>query len=703
MADGTTPSTTPTQIISDQFLTSAEDARAKVDKLVTALGDFYNGMSNTVEISEKQIRTIENLSLLISKVTERFTSLPNAGKEAFKGYSGDIEVFADRLGIADNSAIKLLQSQAKLADNAMRLQVGYIGLASSTGDLGKVFQSAGKNLENMGALVEAQGQSLLATSQATGVSISEVEKYYGSLGKVPGAMNAVVRSSADGRETTNMLTAAIKAAHGTGQSFETVLGDISKAYETYGLKGEDALIFSTRMYDVSDKLGAKLETVRKELGNVAAAFGGVVDTGTAANRMAEGAAEIMSRYSAALKDTGISADRAAGIAANFEVQLKSLGVAERAFLSQQAGGPGGLMGAAQVQTMLREGKIEDVEKMVRTALERQFGGKISTLQEAGQSQLAADINQKQVQILMGGAFGQLAKTEDEANRLLESFKSGGLSKKAQLPRPEETVTEAMTRGEQIEKQTTTDFTELRNFFEESDFKAAMTSLKMLQRGAGGQVIFGNELNEAQDKRTQAIENRIRTGTARGGRISQKLTETVGIQENPEAMENFRKDMVSEAIASMKEKVGIVKSAPNTFTTMATELTNQLNGKDDTNQLQQADVIQGARELVSMQAKNKEEAATILNIQRAKKQQTAGASAYNNLLPTEQLTELAEQAVAGGAEKAAQAKTPGTAAYAQQTQQQKEKYNLEVTAICYGCQTKLKTGHLEGTAPGAGRK
>ena len=185
-----------------------------------------------------------------------------------------------------------------------------MSLAASTGDLGSVYASAGDKLENINDVISNQAMIMANAAGATNMPLAEMEKYYMQLGKIPGALNAVVQGGSTAADNMDMLTAATRVAHGTGRDMKDIMEDLGTAATTYGLRGEPALKFTARFSEISGKFNTQLSAIKGALSGVAAEFSKYADAGDKAAKMAEGSAMIMNNYMQAFKDTGITGEKA---------------------------------------------------------------------------------------------------------------------------------------------------------------------------------------------------------------------------------------------------------------------------------------------------------------------------------------------------------------------------------------------------------
>lgn len=321
------------------------------------------------------------------------------------------------------NAVKIyINNLAQSADNALKLQNAFLQLSGKTGNLNNVFAIAGPKLENINALLQTQTKMMNDAAVATGAAPEVIERYYSELGTIPGALQSMITNSSDAQNNTHMLTAAMKIAAGTGRNFEEVVADLRTAFIDYGITGEYALKFSTEISAVTQNLEVEFNTVRDALKSNAESFRMFVGEGDKASKMASGLADIMNHYASALKTTGLSGTASVDVMRNMTSQITQMDIAKKSFLSAQTGGPGGLMGAFQIDKMIRDGDIKAVFEKVRVQMQKQFG-QIVTLDEAASSQSAAAQMTKQMQILKSGPLGQFARSDAEAQRILEGFKA----------------------------------------------------------------------------------------------------------------------------------------------------------------------------------------------------------------------------------------------------------------------------------------
>ena len=369
-------------------------------------------------------------------------------------------------------------------DAALRFQNSFLEMSAAGGNLDKVFTQTGGNLQNLNALLQTQGQMLAKAAEATNTDSKVTAEYYTALGKIPGFLNAQLTATDESGHSINMLTAAMKLAHGTGQDQSAVIQELTQAYNSYGVSGEKALEFTARISELSQKYNVQLSDTQEYMNRTADAFKFLGEN-------INSSASMFENYFSRLKETGLSTKAVTEINVGMANSIASMTIAQKAFLSSRTGGVGGLQGAIQIEKDIREGKMGDVMQKVESALKQQFG-KIVTQQEATTSQQAAAQFVKQRMFLQQGPFGQLvgggAEGEAKATRLLEAFaKPGGVSQVD----AQKILRDDIKRGSEVEQKSYTQFTQMNARLEAIKMLSGITALGVTQRAltpaAGGDL------------------------------------------------------------------------------------------------------------------------------------------------------------------------------------------------------------------------
>ena len=476
-----------------------------------------------------------------------------------------------------NQAIKLgapavadlAMNMAVHADNMNRAQTAIVQMAGKTGNLGQVMGAAGKDLVNMNDVIEKQQQMLKLTRDTTQLSATQTEKWYNQLGLIPGALDSIVVTGGKAGETTSMLTAVIETATGTGRDQADVMKDLSTAFSTYGLVGEKALLFSTRMSDVSTRLKAPIESVTNALRGSAEAFKMFATGQESAASSAESLAKTLNTYGKALESTGLSATSAVEVASQLTNQVGKLSTGQLAYISQQTGGAGGLQGAAQ-ETLKLQTDPGQVVKDAMATLQQQFG-KIVTVQEAATSEAAASQNQKQT-LLLQQLLGPLAKDQASANRLLEAMKNQGEGNPeaiANALKPT-SVQDAAQQGMELQKRTVGILGESRNILE--DIRDVGDRAAMSIQGRLNASTTPQNISLLQGRMKGSLSDHMQAARAAGG---------IQAADTAHQMQtgNIRTSTGSDTASTIKQTMMTLKDVPIALRANAEAVMNAARGGD----------------------------------------------------------------------------------------------------------------------------
>jgi len=469
---------------------------------------FGNSMSNVSnllhtqdEMTTKSAAALGVLSTTIFKTNEAFKRFETPNLNTFTRQINDVFTAFDTQGtslgvvldklkhagldvpVAFQGSIDMVKAFglqiAASADNALRLQSGIFSMAAGTGSLNQVYAAAGPNLEHMNDILATHDSLISNTAQAIGVSTANMREYYSELGQVHGALDSTVRAGEKSTEQISMLSATVRYSIGAHRDYKDVMEDLKNAYRNMGIVGEPALRFSARIGEVSNKFGIELDVVKQSLRSATEGLRNYGGEELRTGAIMEGSVRIMNNYTQALKNTGVSGATAVGIIQGMTSQITQLDVAQRAFLSQQSGGPGGLRGAFKVERMIREGNIDQVMEDVRKTMQRQFGRIVST-KEAEESESAASRAIMQRQMLMQGPLGAFAKDEQGAARILEAFSQRAEGKISETDLSSTIVQSTMDQGLKFQESSNTYLGIIARIAEAQQGVAGITNLGLLQ-------------------------------------------------------------------------------------------------------------------------------------------------------------------------------------------------------------------------------
>lgn len=587
------------QAAMDNFSAAADGARSVLDLLNSKTTQFRATLESSSSLTKEQTAQFGLLSTAIIGTRRAFDNLSGIDTSSLNTFSAQIldiqrtilqdsslPTMASKAGALASILIRSGQPIEKInelvkqgasavfsyasnlaesADNGLRLQNAFIQLSAATGNLNAIYETSGGNLDKINFLLAQQQKMITDASTATGVSAEVVSQYYAQLGSIPQALTSTVNMLEGTTEKTGLLTAAIRVATGSGRSFNDVTDDMRIAFRNYNITGEEALKFTTRASELSNKFGIELSDVRDALRTTSDQF-------KIFGNEAEGAANIYNSYLGALQSTGISGNVAIDVVRGMVNGIKELGIAQKGFLSSQTGGPGGLMGAFQIEKELREGKIDKVFDRVRQSLGKQFGS-IVTLEEASQSQAAAAQLTKQIQILRQGALGSFAKDDQSAIRILEAFKAREQGKTTPTELSQTLVQDTAKMGVEIEQKSYTELTRIRSLLEATRGVSSISNLSLLQgmstAGVGTPNVDGEHASKLRDNLQQNINQAAiqsgQTSINYANDVVNRFVKDRTGQYSREIIENFGKffDQLSPSIKAPIEEISRLISSGNT--------------------------------------------------------------------------------------------------------------------------------------------
>ncbi len=547
---------------------------ASAFKIVGAEGDNLSDKLEHMQKSHANMAAAVAVQLL--GVSEAYKSFTYEGVGGVKVLSDQFQTFKKTLtgmseaagldklaGLAKNVGLSIplevmeegaqgvstfIERQLAAADAGRDFRNSLIQTAGSTGGLNDMFIKLGPNLQNTEALITQQNTFMKGLADKTGMTTEQVGNYYNQIIKIPGAMNALVTSTKDGGTATSYLDAAMTSAQGTGRSYEAVITDITKAYDTMGLTGNPALNFTNRMSELSDKLGIKLSVTTEYLNKNADAFQFYGKNAEAFTRVTDGAASIANKLYGSLAATGLSAKNSMGLIEGLTDRIGNMSLAQKAFLSAQTGGPGGLMGGFQIDKMLSEGKTEEVFNKMKETLKKQFGS-IVTLDQAASSPELSGQFAKQVSLLRQGPFGQVVKDDQQAYKLLEAFKNERPT--TDLKTGESLLADTLSRGETLQKDANTILGQIARNTEAMKMAGSAAAVGFTsgftELGAGG-----TELGKYLASMRQMGD--VRSTEGRVALTDKNNVENKGLQNTREALKGIVNDLTTGFPAAIKQSM-----------------------------------------------------------------------------------------------------------------------------------------------------
>lgn len=533
-----------------------QDALQRVEALANInFGQFVQGLSSG---NKELLALTAQAGLLLGTISGIKPDAFNAIGEAASQATGDISRTFDilnRVSQIDPTGFgdKLLKGLAVLheaSEPARRFETGLMAMAARSGEFGSLIAEVGTDLEGLESKLVSFTDLTYSVAQVSGLTTVQVAKYASELNKIPGAISETIETSAAGTEHMHLLDAAIKVAAGTGQEFSSVLEQMSSVYQEFGTAGKNALEYVSRLAAASQALKMPLDLVKGYVTGASQSFRFFGDNSQAA-------VNILGRFGPALQESGLGPKAIADLTQNVTRNIAEMSLAQRAFLSGSSGGAGGLQGAYQIEQLKRDGKIDEVQKMVETSLRQQFGGRIVTLDEAAKDQGLAAQFTKQVQLLTQGPT-KIASSEAEAYSILEAMSKGTRApQEKQIASREEALSTALDIG---------------NSFQERNFNQLTAIANTLDLGVQYSSIIANNTTRTLAG-TGFNQTNIEASRFKQGQIAAGTKMLIGESSAQE-------QGVSGAILSRAGELGSIKDTIKQFENTLQDATKIIEAKTD---------------------------------------------------------------------------------------------------------------------------
>lgn len=537
----------------------------------------FNGVVNPENLMtfsghlEDLRKMLANGSLAGDKARAVISSL----REQFIKGGGASKVFDAALRKGTGAVIDLTKNLFANADRAMASQEAILTLAASTGQLGEVSAKAGDKLQNMNILLDKYNQVIGNAKGETNTTGDQINSFATSLLTIPGAMNAVISVGVAGGKQMSALSAMVKLSHGTHRDFAQVVGDVKKAMVDYGSSLEDSMKFTSGMTELTSKLHAQFDDVKSGLFSVTDAFSKMTDAGNAAGKMQKDVQQMMADYVSRLEATGMSAKQAISMVAGLGQEFGNLSVAQKAFLSGQTGGPGGLMGSIQIDKMIRQGDIAGLRKKMIDMLHKQIGT-IVTLEEGSKSEAAASRLLFQRRMMREGPMGSLFKSDQDADRFAEVLKAEEEGKPlpagmGNMQMDAHGLENTIKAGSNWEAKThsevsniSTDLHIIRNILEVNSLSGVQKALTAAALPRGEERADNSAESKMADNLNNSLKKFGLRATNQAKTLNTEFNERSGSHLTTDQRKGHTKDAVDDLITDLKKLPTVLKSASETL-------------------------------------------------------------------------------------------------------------------------------------------
>lgn len=504
------------QALKDEFVKIKGVATdlSKMD-FASAIQDWTDHLDLLGQKIKQIIPGISDLGTTIGFATPQFlarTDIPKSFMEigeSARDASADINESVEAISKITGVNSKWINALAASAEAGKKMEFGLVAIAAASGQLNSMIGVTGERIDNLPGKAESWSQMTQKIGNDTGTLSPIVSKLANQLGvAIPGALNDIDKPGEIAGERITQLQALMQVATGTGQSYETVVKDVVDVFENMGIQGTPALEFVARMQSASEAIGLPLKFVKQYATEAADSFALFADDTKAAANMTQNVINIMGRLGPALQQSGLGPKAITDVVKGVTDGISKMDTAQKAFLSSQTGGPGGLQGAFQIDQMLAEGKIDQVFDKVKQNMMQKLGGPIVTRsQAAGSPEMAAQF-QKQIMFMMSPAMGGMAKDQASAVKLLEAMASG----KAEMPEgmqdKDRVLKDTMERGAKLQERGNSKLTEIANYTKRMSELGALSNAVLFRQ------LFGSESTQFNKETMER-----RAAAARGVTVS----------------------------------------------------------------------------------------------------------------------------------------------------------------------------------------
>ena len=409
-----------------------------------------------------------NIALAKTPTSNIFASLNKEAQDANSESAKAIDSMMKLSGFKPDTTIgKFLTETVKDVvsrnDQMRQTEMGLYRIMAASGQLNRFTGEVGIGFENMEKKLLSFNDLSYTTAQATGLSADKVAGYAQELLKVPNGLDKNIQVGAT-REI-NALEASLKVATGTGLDYSKVVDIIGSRYNELNSTTQSSLEYISRVNLATQNLKIPFGMASSYVDATARSLRFFGDN-------TQASINILERLTPAFRSTGLSINATSELVKDITSNISSMGLAERAYLSQSTGGPGGLRGSYQIEQLKAEGKFDQIQKMTEESLKKQFGGRVVSLKEATQDEGAARQLAKQVQLVTQGPT-KVVRNEEEAYKLFEAMQKGISS--PELITGQQALTQAVDAGSAIQERQTSQLTLIQNALEQANQYAAITS------------------------------------------------------------------------------------------------------------------------------------------------------------------------------------------------------------------------------------
>lgn len=302
-------------------------------------------------------------------------------------------------------------------DQHLNMERAVFNMTTQTGQVNTLFGSTGVTLSTLSDVARKYEESLNNIATATHSDREATGSYFEALRKLP----PMYKDNSDAATiTTNQmkqLQQNITLAHGSGQTFNDVLSQSKTLLDTFNMTGKNVNEITVEGAELTKNFGVNIADTTGFLTQMANTFQMLGDN-------TEGVTAIFGSFFNGLRDGGLGIKPAIETIKQMGESLAHLSIAQKAFISGRTGGPGGLLGGIELERDLAAGKSAEVMERLRKSFTQSLPGGQVINRDQVNDQASASQYEAQVRKLQSSAFGNIAKSDEQAAAILKAFSSG---------------------------------------------------------------------------------------------------------------------------------------------------------------------------------------------------------------------------------------------------------------------------------------
>lgn len=525
-----------------------------------------NATAGTEHLGAKTAMVFANMLGILPKATDMYRELGRVGADAgdrlTNSFSKFIPLLSKVKGVSELTPA--IQNVLSSADVGRNMETSIINAMAAQGDLNALLKVNGAGYVDLATQATSFVEQTYNVAKATGNLSSTISQYALDLAKVPGALRSNIELQDEQGRSMSALEASVKIASAYQMDHSDVVKQLNFAYRDLGTTGTKAFEFVARMASASQDLNLPMDIVRQNVEETSRAFKLFGDNSQAA-------ISILDRFSPALKDSGLGPAAISELVSGMTSGIQQMDLAHKAFISSASGGKGGLAGGFEIDLLLQQGKLDEVMRRTMTAMQAQFGGPITTLEDVQKNPEMGGQLLKEVSFLKNVAG--IAKSDAAAYQILEMMKKGGATAEEfarATKTPEEALAKSIDLGSQVQERQNTEIIRAANEIEKWTSLTAVHSANLVRGLVGTEGANAQNINRAMRAASQeagTIGSMGVTGS-RATTLNQGISSAMTIEGAEEAASSYG-NALKEAVvgflpSSIKNAFG--KTQGNTVTT-----------------------------------------------------------------------------------------------------------------------------------------